>query len=410
MSAPPATLDLTDLDLFVNGGHHAVFDWLREHDPVHWNATRDGSGFWAVTRHGDLVTAYREHGVFSSAAGAMLGGSIGSQIDSATGLMLVASDPPRQRQLRHVLHGAFAGHLLDRVREQVTGLVDRAVDRALADGGCDFATEIAPELPAGALMAMVGLDHDQARHLISLTRRMIGYRDPVLTEGGGTDRFGLAETQAEIFEFFADLLQDPRMTRGDGLVGLLSRATLNGRPMSEEEVLFNCMNVAVGGNETSSYTACTGALTLTAHPEQHERLLSEPVLLEPAINEMLRWASVNAYVQRVAKRDFELGGTTIRAGESVTLWNVSANRDARVFDDPHTFDITRTPNRHLAYGSGIHRCIGAQVAQIELETLFGRVVRDKIRFTLAGPPAPLRSNFILGTTSLPVHVTAERHH
>ncbi|ONI91294.1 cytochrome [Saccharothrix sp. ALI-22-I] len=402
------TIDLTDLDLFETERHHEAFDWLRANDPVHWNPTPDGSGFWALTRYDDLVTAYREHSTFSSAGGAVLGGSIGGAGDSATGLMLVASDPPRQRQLRQVLHQAFTAPVLDAIAERVAELVDRAIDTTLTDGGCDFAVDVAPELPAGALMAMMSLTHDEARHLVDLTRRMIGFNDPLVVGGSGHDRLGLAETQAEIFDFFADLLPDRRYADGRGLLGMLLRAKVNGHPLSEEEILYNCMNVAVGGNETSSYTACAGLRALIEHPEQWELLRRSAVTPTTAINEMLRWASTNAYVQRVAKHDFTFGATTIRAGDAVTLWNVSANRDEARFPEPHRFDLTRTSNRHLSYGSGIHRCIGAQVAHAELSSLFGRLIRDEVRFEFAGEVRRLRSNFILGMTRLPITVAGRR--
>jgi cytochrome P450 len=422
-------VDLTDVDVFVDGGHHASFVWLREHEPVYRNPLPDGGkplpdggkplpdggkplpdggGFWALTRYDDVVAAYSDHTAFSSLGGAVLGGSFRSDADTASGRMLVASDPPRHRMLRKVMHQVFTPAVVDRVGAVVTRLVDEAVRRMLADGGCDFATDIAPRLPAGALMGMLGLTYDEACHLIGLTRRMIGYRDSVLVDTAGDERLRLAESQADIFEFFADLLRDRGSTRGDDLLSVLTGASLNGRPLTEDEILYNCMNVAVGGNETSSYTACAGLLALTEHPEQARLLAGRPELLDTAVNEMLRWASTNAYVQRIATRDVELGGRTIRAGDVVTLWNVSANRDEDQFPNAHRFDVTRTPNRHLSYGVGIHRCIGATLAHTELTTLFRRLHTEKVGFAVAGRVSRLRSNFILGITSLPLRVTGER--
>ena len=405
MSAPAPTIDLTDVDRFVRGEHHHMFDWLRVNDPVHWHELADGRGFWALTRYRDLVTAYREHTVFSSAGGAMLGGSFRSDLDTAAGLMLVAADPPRHRLLRQVIHRAFAPHVVDRITAEVTALVDAALRRALADGGCDFATDLATALPAGALIGVLGIGAGDAHHLIGLTRKMIGFRDPALvdTTEDADERLRLAGIQADIFEFFADLVRLRRRHPGDGLVDLLLSADLNGHPLTEEEILYNCMNVAVGGNETSSYSACAGILALAEYPAQYRQLL-DGADLDPALNEILRWSSTNAYVQRIAKRDTTLAGRPIRAGDSVTLWNVSANRDPDQFPHPHRFDITRTPNRHLTYGSGVHRCIGAPVAHVELSILFRRLTKQRITFELAGPPTRLRSNFILGITHLPLHL------
>ncbi|OLR91877.1 cytochrome P450 [Actinokineospora bangkokensis] len=397
------TTDLTDVDTFVEQRHHEVFAWLRANEPVY----RDKAGFWALTRYDDVVAAYVDHATFSSAGGPMLGGSFSTMdADSAANRMLVASDQPRHRMLRQLLHRVFGPGYVTAVAHRVEELVDAAVDRALADGGCDFATDIAPELPAAALMVMVGVSRAQAHELIGMTRRMIGFRDPNWVDTSGDERLRLALLQSDIFEFFADLLRARRRDPGDDLVSILATAEVNGRRLPEEDILYNCMNVAVGGNETSSYTAVAGLLALIENPDQHDLLLADPDLLDPAVNEMLRWASTNAYVLRVPTTDVEIGGTLIRAREPVTLWNVSANRDESQFPDGDRFLVTRSPNRHITYGVGIHRCIGSPVAQVELPALFRRLLTSRVRFEQAGEVVRLRSNFIQGITSLPVRMSA----
>ena len=399
-------VDLTDIDLFVRGEHHDALARLRAEAPVYRNEGADGSVFWALTRYEDVVWAYRNHESFSSTRGAIVGGSFRSANDTAANKMLVAADLPRHRLLKHVLQPTFAASVVDRVAVQVSELVDDAVTRLLAEGGADFATEIATELPAAALMVVMGIGHDEAHDLIRLTRRMVGYRDEVWVDVGSDVRTRLAWLQAEIFEFFADLVALRRKRPGDDLVSHLSRSRINGRLLSEEEIFYNCMNVAVGGNETSSYTVCSGLLALMENPGQYERLSAAPELLDSALNEILRWSSTNAYVQRMATRDIERHGVTIRTGDSLTLWNVSANRDEAQFADPTVFDVGRSPNRHLTYGKGVHRCIGAPVAQAEMAVLFERLLAAGVRLRTAGPIRRLRSNFILGITSLPVAVEA----
>lgn len=397
-------VDLTNVDLFVRGEHPAVLAKLRAERPVHENVGVDGSRFFALTRYDDVLWAYRNHEIFGSTRGAILGGSFGSPEDTAAGRMLVASDLPRHRLLKQNIQPALSGSVVEKVRAQVAALVDRAVERAVADGGCDFATSVATELAAGALMAVMGIGHRHAHELIGLTRGMVGFRDAYLVDTGGDERLRLASLHADIFDFFAELVADRRRRPGDDLVSVLLAAEINGRPMSTEEVLYNCMNVAVGGNETSSHTACHGLLALMDNPEQYERLLASSTPLETAIEEMLRYSSVNAYVQRVARRDVEIRGVSIAAGESVTLWNFSANRDEDQFVEPDRFVADRVPNRHLTYGSGLHRCVGAPLAQTELTTLFRRVLATGVQFRPAGPIRRLRSNFILGVTAMPVEV------
>ncbi|MGW2088309.1 cytochrome P450 [Streptomyces sp. NPDC001880] len=396
--------DLTDVDLFVSGGHTAAFARLRTESPIYWNEGADGSRFWALTRYDDVMWAYRNHEALGSARGAIVGGSFRSDADTSAGKMLVSTDLPRHRMLKQVIHPAMTTSVAKRVAERVAGLLDQALERTRRDGGCDFATDIATELPAGALMEIMGIGHQAAHELIGVTRRMVGYRDEVFVDTGGDERLRLAWLQAEVFEFFADILAERRRNPGEDLVSSLLQAEVNGRRLSEEEIFYNCMNVAVGGNETSSYTACTGLVALMDHPDQYEQLLGRPELVGTAVEEMLRWSSTNAYVQRVVERDVEHGGVTFRRGESVTLWNYSANRDESVFPDGHVFDITRSPNRHMSYGAGLHRCIGAPVAQAELARLFEGFAEEGLRFRPSGPVRRLRSNFILGITRLPVEV------
>lgn len=403
-SKGPDVVDLTDIDRFVRSEHHAMLAELRERDELHWNPLGDGGGFWALTRYDEVASAYLDHTSLSSAGGAMLGGSFRSEADTAANRMLVASDPPRHRLLRQQMHPIFSASVGELAAAQIAVLLDDAFDRMLEAGGGDFAQDVAVQLPAGALMAMLDIGHSDAVHLVQLTRRMIGFRDPHYVKDGADERLQLASVQSEIFGFFEDLIDDRGAREGDDVVSVLLRARVNGRPLSHEDVLYNCMNVAVGGNETSSYSACAGIEALMRNPQQYDRLLQHAEAPEPLLDEILRWSSTNAYVQRIATRDIEIRGSKVRAGDSVTLWNVSANRDETRFADPNAFDIDRAPNKHLTFGTGVHRCIGASLGRAELKVTFDRLVRRRIRFAPDGGPTRLRSNFILGITHLPVVV------
>ncbi|WP_156727719.1 cytochrome P450 [Streptomyces apocyni] len=407
-AAGPASggvIDLTDVEMFAANRHHEAFRRLREESPVYLNPSADGTPFWALTRYEDVLAAYRDHDAFSSAHGAILGGSFrAGGGDTASGDMLVASDPPRHRMLRKVMHPPFNSAMVDRVTAQVRTLVRDAVDAMHRDGGCDIALDFAPLLPVGALMAMFGVGRDDARHIVGLTREMVGYRDATLSDLVGDERTRLAHAQSAIFEYFADLLEERRDAAGDDVIGMLLRSEINGEPLDDTQILYNCMNIAVGGNETSSYTTCSGILAFLENPGEWRRLAAGRELLSSAIEEILRWSSTNAYVQRVAVRDVVVRQTRIAAGDVVTLWNVSANRDPDQFDAPERFDITRAPNRHLSFGSGIHRCIGAPTGNAEIAEAFGALLDGGLGLRLAGEPVRLHSNFILGFTSLPVEV------
>lgn len=394
------TADLGDPGLFASGDFHAVLDRLRDTAPVYWNATADGSGFWALTRYDDVTAVYRDPSGFSSAYGVMLGGSYRTGTDSASGEMLLVSDPPRHSRLREMVHPAFGPATLDRIRVRTRERTAAGLARLIRDGGGDVATGLGPEIPAVTLAVLFGLPATDAGYLVDLIRQMIGYR-----ETGEDDRLRLAGVQGEIFAFFYDLLEQRRDRPGDDVLGTLVSATVNGEPVDDEKILYNCLNIAVGASETSGHVFCSGLLALSERPGDLAALWHDPAGLVAAVNEIQRWASVNAYVKRVATEDTTIAGTPIAAGDVVTLWNVAANRDPAHFAGPHAFDVARTPNRHLAFGHGIHRCIGATVGMAGLTAAFGELAAlDGPRLRPARPPSRLRSNFILGYTSVPFEV------
>ncbi|MEV4534052.1 cytochrome P450 [Asanoa sp. NPDC049518] len=393
-------IDLDDLDLFVTGDPHATWAWLRANAPVYWNATATG-GYWAITRYDDVTAVYRDPATYSSKNGTVLGGSYRSATDTASGQMLICSDPPEHRLLRQHVHKAFGAPMMEKAGGFVRQYVGAALDRMVADGGGDFAVDIAPLLPAGLLAAMFGIGRDEAMHLLGLTRTMIGHRDGEYA-GETSTSMTLVAAQVEIFEVLADLLDRRRREPCDDLVSILVAARTNGRALSESQILYNALNVAVGGNETTPFTASAIVDTLIAHPAEAARLNADPALLPTAVDELFRWTSTNAYVCRTATRDVTIRGVPIKAGDTLTLWNASANRDGDQFPDPDRLDLGRTPNHHVAFGVANHRCIGMPAARMEISLLMTELVDRQLTFELAGPIERLASNFMLGIKHLPV--------
>lgn len=402
-------IDLTDTELFVSGDPHPEWAWLRRNAPVYWNKThrdktqKDG-GFWALTRYRDITACYLDPVTFCSRKGTVMGGSYRNNMDSASGQMLVCSDPPQHRLLRQQVHRWFAPRMLEWVGQQVIKYLQPALDRILADGGGDFATDVASQLPAGFLSAVFQLGHTEAHHLLGLTRSMIGFQDGEYRKNDTDEAFTLVATQVEIFDMLTELVAQRRRSPVDDLPSLLLQAHINGRPMTDSEILYNCLNVAVGGGETTPYTAAAAVLAFIEHPDQAQRLREDESLLPTAVEEIFRWTSTNAYVQRTATRDVQFGETRIAAGDAITLWNASANRDEEQFPIADRFDIGRTPNPHIAFGVGAHRCIGATTARQAITLLLKHLQARGARFELAAPIERLRSNFMLGIKHMPVTV------
>ena len=398
-----AVIDLEDLDLFVHGDPHVAWAWLREHAPVYWNATPAG-GYWAVTRYADVTAVYLDPVTFSSRNGTVLGGSYRSSTDTASGQMLICSDPPAHRLLRQHVHQAFGRLLLDQAARYVRQFAGDALDRLAASGGGDFAVDIAPQLPAGLVAAMFGVGRDDALRLIQLTRTMIGYRDQEYLRGDN-ESMTLVGSQVEIFDFLEELLGQRRRNPGEDLISILLAARTNGRALPESQILYNALNVAVGGNETTPFTASAIVETLIRHPREAARLHAGQAALTTAVDELFRWTSTNAYVCRSTTRDATVHGVTIPAGETLTLWNSSANRDHAQFPDADRLDLGRTPNQHVAFGVASHRCIGMTAARMEITLLVEELLRRGYRFALAGDIDRLRSNFMLGIKHLPVRIS-----
>jgi cytochrome P450 len=405
-TTPELDIDLSNPDLFATGGIQETFALLRRWRPVYWNGGPADNGFWALTRYRDVLRAYNSPDRLSSHNGTVMGGSYRRSADSAGGQMLIASDSPEHRLLRQQVHRAFLPGMMKRAGAVVRDYISTALDQVLSARRADFAT-VALELPRGLLAVMFGLDRDEALRLLTLTRAMIGFRDPVY-QGGAGETTTLVSTQVEILEMMSGLVARRRQKPLDDLVSLMVSARVNGRPMTESEILYNCLNVAVGGDETTPFTAAAAVEAFIQHPEQFDRLVADPGMIDTALDEVFRWTSTNSYVQRTAKTELEIGGQQIAAGEIVTLWNVSANFDEAAFSQPGLFNVGRRPNRHLAFGSGPHRCIGMNAAWLEIKILLEELIERQVRFTVDGPVRRLRSNFMLGPTSLPVRVESHR--
>lgn len=398
-------IDLNDTEAFVTGDPYELWARLRAEAPVHWNPTPEG-GFWALTKYTDVLAAFRDHETFSSEHGTVIGGSFRNSVDTASGRMLVTSDPPRHRQLRRRMQRVFSQKMVERVGARVRHQVDLSLDRLWAEGGGDFATDIARELPAGALMAQFGVGHSEALYLLQLTQAMIGYRDEDHSLSIAHEGLRLATAQADIFDFFLDLIARRRAQPGDDAISILLAPADGERELDEDTLLFNLMNLAIGGNETTQHSASGGLLALMNDPAQWERLRAEPALVATGLEEFVRWTSPASYVQRQVTKPVVVRGVELAEGDSVTLWTASANRDEEQFSEPDRFDLGRTPNRHIGFASGPHHCIGAAMGRTALTALLEGLRQRPGQLVLAGETVRLRSNFMLEYKSVPVRVAA----
>ncbi|HUS62040.1 MAG TPA: cytochrome P450, partial [Acidimicrobiales bacterium] len=277
------------------------------------------------------------------------------------------------------------------------------VDNVIERGAADLVEDISAELPLQAIAEIMGVPQEDRKLVFEWSNRMIGGDDPDVTTDENDGSAAAAELYAYVNKLAAERRSDPR----DDIVTKLLGAEIDGDKLTEFEFDSFMLLLSVAGNETTRNTTSWGMAALMDHPEQYAALRADPGnLLDNAIEEMLRWASPVYHFRRTAVHDTQLGGIDIPAGDKVVLWYISANRDEDVFDDPFTFDITRTPNEHVAFGGGgLHFCLGANLARLELRTIFLEILERIPDMRPTAAPKILRSNFIGGIKHLPVAFT-----
>ncbi|MCW5250405.1 cytochrome P450 [Streptomyces sp. SHP 1-2] len=394
---------LYSADFFAVDDPWSYLSDLRENHPVSIHRRSDGYEFHALTRYADVYDAYVDHTRLSSAYGTMIDGSYRPEKDSASGRMLIVADRPEHTALRRpIKHSGFNRNMLDRAGRTVRRNLRAVLGELSVGDRIDFDKVVAPELPKGVLEVLFGIAPSDARTLLEATRTMIGYRDEAYT--GASPLESLVDAQMDVLDFIDDLIgQRIEAGSGDDMIGFLAGLVSSG-DMPRDVALLNGLNVAVGGNETTPHTASLTVDTIHRERAQWLKVVAGDVPAETATQEFLRWTSTNSYVQRLTVADFPVGGEVIPAGSFVTLWNMAANRDPAVFDHPDSFVIDRQDNRQLAFGAGIHRCIGAPVATLEIQTFVEELAAWDKAFVVVEEPQRLRSNFMLGLTRLPVEV------
>jgi len=396
---------LWDPDLFVAGVPHEVFAELRRDEPVCWHHEPEGPGFWAVTRYEDIVAVNRDSATFSSEVGGTI---LNSDRDPSTlenqRLMMLNMDPPRHTKLRKIVNKGFTPRMVNELEQHIRVLANAILDQVAPAGRCDFVSDVAAELPLQVIAEMMGVPVEDRHKLFEWSNRLIGFDDPEYATSPARQQ----EAAAEVY-LYANGLAAERRKMGDerqDIMGALLTSEVEGQRLGETEFDLFFLLLAVAGNETTRNLVSHGLLALMEHPDQRQRLLVEPSLMPTAVEEMLRWGTPVMYFRRTATKDAELRGQNIKAGDKVTMWHISGNRDQAVFDKPDRFDVGRQPNDHIAFGGGgPHFCLGANLARLEIRVMFEELLRRMPDTELDGPVDRLRSNFINGIKRMPIAYT-----
>ena len=400
-------VDLLDLDRFQRQEHHAMFEVLRAEDPVHWTEEPDGPGFWSITKHADLQLVNRDAVGFSAERGGMTlfeSSNLDDGMDMR-GKILVMIDPPRHTRYRMLVNKGFTPRMIGLIEAHLGYRAELIVDQVIERGECEFVTELAAELPLQAIAEIMGVPQEERHLLFDWSNRMVGADDPEYNKD--PDNKGDATVAAAELYMFANALGEARrIDPKDDIVTKLINAEIDGDKLTSEEFELFILLLAVAGNETTRNATAHGMHAFMTYPDEFAKLQAHPELMASAVEEVLRWSSPVLYFRRTATRDLELRGKQIKDGDKIAMWHVSGNRDEEVFEDPFRFDITRTPNDHVAFGGGgAHFCLGANLARLELRLLFEQLVSRTPDMHLAGEVQRLRSNFIGGIKHIPVEFT-----
>lgn len=400
-------IDLLDRDVFATGVPHEWFTYMRQQHPLFRHPEPHGPGFWVVSKHADVRAVGRDPATFSSDQDR---GGITPLEEPETPTrdagfkVLIAMDPPEHTRFRKLVSHGFTPRMINALEPRIREMAVRIVDRAVAKGSCDFVTEVAALLPVEVIAELIGVPAEDRHKLFEWTNTIVGAEDP---------EFFVAEDQmhqamAEMFAYVQELSEQRRREPRDDIMSELLQAEVDGDKLTALELNAFFLFLSSAGNETTRNAAAHGLSAFLDNPQEYDKLVQDPEgLARTATEEILRWASPVIYLRRNVTTDTELRGHTLRAGDKVSLWYVSANRDEDVFDDPFRFDIERHPNDHIAFGGGgPHFCLGASLARMELRVLFEELARRAPVLRSLGPPAPLRSNIVAGIKHLPVDLVA----
>jgi cytochrome P450 len=400
-----AAVDLSRVDLFdphfhATGDPHTVWAALRDRAPLHRQELPDGRAFWSVTRYRDVCRVLGEYREFTSERGSLLH-QLGTD-DTASGLLLVATDPPRHSELRRPLNRMFSASGLAATRGRIRGAVRTLLEPALDGGEWDLAERVAM-LPMAVAAEVMDIPKEHWPDLVAWSAMAAAPEDPAHTIGEGAT---LLAAHHGLFDYFSHELDRRSGTDGDDAISLLM--TMRNGELSREEVVVNCYSLLLGANATTPHTVTGTLLALLERPSAYRRAAADPAAIPGLVEEGLRWSSAASSFLRHAVGDIEIAGGVVPKGDPVAVWIGSANRDATVFRDPYCFDVTRSNNRHLAFGFGPHYCLGATLARITLQIFFEEFLGLFESLSLTGEPTHLASNFVAGYMRVPVRTHPRR--
>ncbi len=405
MSVSTETVDLSDGSSFANGFPHDFFTWLRTHEPIYWHeptaVTPDGEGFWVVSRYADVNAIIMDATAFSSNTGGnRKGGGTAIKDESTAGKVLNHTDDPHHRRLRALVNKGFTINAVAALEDELRMRTKRLLASVEPGESCNFAQRISREIPTQAICLVLGVPEDDRLTLCDLVDR--GIETP-------SDSVLAAEYANQLRCYAQSLIEEKRAHPADDILSTIVHAKFEagGSTLTDYELRSFFALLFPAGVETTTRAISGGMLALLERPAAWRQLKADPGLLKSAVEEVVRWTTPSAYKRRTAVRDTPFQDKMFRAGDKVTFWEMSANRDERVFERPFEFDVARNPNKHLGFGAGVHFCLGAALARLEMNIVFSELLQCGLNFELCGTPRWMPNNRLVGLIDLPVSTSRD---
>ena len=427
--------DVIAPEIYGRIGHpHEAFAWLRANDPLRWVEPEGFRPFWVVTKHADVVEIEKQPEVFASEPRPIIGPEVSQpemrqevvaeifkRLQDSPKLLevlanageqglirsLVQMDPPDHPKYRALVQPWFKPSNIKRLDDRLNLIIRRILDDMMGDGSereLDFVQDVAVWPPLKLITELLGVPEEDEWRILKLTNELFAGDDPEMKRMG-EDPLSIFETIKDLYEYFTRLTEERRAHPTEDLASYIANGRIDGEYLPYKELISYYTIVATAGHETTR-TAITGGLqALLTHPAQMQKLrdnIHDEELVKLAVEEMIRWTTPVAQFSRTATRDYELRGKHIRKGDALCLFYASANFDEDVFDDPFEFRVDRKPNRHLAFGTGPHQCLGLLLARLEMRIFFTQFIPRIEHMELAGEPEHLRASFVHGLKHMPI--------
>jgi cytochrome P450 len=386
---------------------HEALAHLRAHAPVSWVDVEGYRPFWAITKHSDVMDIERQNDLFTNDPRPLLVVAEGedmlrAQMEAGIGLRtLIHMDDPHHRDMRKIGVDWFRPKVMRDMKIRVDELARIYVDKMVEKGPeCDFVQEVAVNYPLYVILSLLGLPESDFPRMLKLTQEMFGGDDTEFQRGKSPE--DMLAVLLDFFNYFAALTASRREHPTEDLASAIANATINGEPLSDMDTASYYVIVASAGHDTTSAGIAGGLLALLENPGELARLQKDMGLMGTAVEEMIRCVVPVKEFMRTAQADTVVRGVPIAKGESVLLSYVSANRDEEIFSDPMRFDVGRDPNKHLSFGYGVHFCLGAALARMEMNSFFTELVPRIKSIELAGEPQLMATTFVGGLKHLPI--------